>query len=385
MDRHADAPPRLAARQAGLILLVIAAFTLTAPLTSTRPLSDVLVISLVEAGVAAVAMAAPWDTWGRRSTLGLAVAAFVLLGATAWVFDGYASGIGPLVVLVFAWLGLHHSGRAILAVTPVAAAAYAVGLVAADARLRLVLSVLVVIPVAVLVGLLIHQRVAELRATDGLLRSKDRWRAALMATLAHDVRSPLTSVTGVLEVLEDDPATPERYRGLLASAQRQAARILRLAIGMLEVERSEHGMLRLDRTDTRLAALAQDVAHLTEPEAVRVDIHADLTAHVDGARIEQVLYNLTNNALRHGEAPVVISAASDDDGVTLTVRDHGSGVPESEVPRLFDRFSSADHSPHSVGLGLWIVKTLTEAHDGTVTYEAAEPGASFVVRLPAED
>jgi signal transduction histidine kinase len=66
---------------------------------------------------------------------------------------------------------------------------------------------------------------------------------------------------------------------------------------------------------------------------------------------------------------VVLSATVDDDAVELRVRDHGAGVPDLEVNRLLDRFSSADHSPASVGLGLWIVRLLTEAHGGDVRYE----------------
>ena len=160
-------------------------------------------------------------------------------------------------------------------------------------------------------GALIEHRVRDLRAAQEAIEGKDRWRGALMATLAHDVRSPLSTVVGVLEVLEDDPATPQRHRPLLAGAQRQAARILRLAIGMLEVERAEHGMLRLDLSEVSLHQLATEVAALTDPLAVRVDIDPALYARVDPARVEQVLYNLTTNALRHGTAPVVLSAAVD--------------------------------------------------------------------------
>ena len=265
---------------------------------------------------------------------------------------------------------------------PLAVAAYAGGLVAAEARPRLVWSTAVVIPVAALVGALIEQRVRAVRATQEALEGKDRWRGALMATLAHDVRSPLSTVAGVLEVLEDDPATPQRHRPLLASAQRQASRILRLAVGMLEVERAEHGMLRLDLSEVSLYELATEVATLTDPDAVVVDIDPDLYARVDPARLEQVLYNLTTNALRHGTAPVIISATTEGTPSSFGCATTDAGVPNLEIDRLFDRFSSADHSPSSVGLGLWIVRLLTAAHGGDVRYEDARPGAAFVVRLP---
>ena len=371
-----------AARQAGLIFVVAGLFTLTAPLTSPLGWGQVASVAAAHLVAAGLAFVLPWGAWPARATLALAATMLVLLGLTGWVFDGFASGVGPLFVLVFCWLGLHHPRWALAAALPVAVAAYAGGLIAAEARPRLVWSTVLVMPVAALVGALIEQRVRTVRATQGALERKDRWRGALMATLAHDVRSPLSTVAGVLEVLEDDSATPERHRPLLAGAQRQAARILRLAIGMLEVERAEHGMLRLDLSEVSLLRLAEDVATLTDAEAVRVDIDPGLRARVDPARLEQVLYNLTTNALRHGTAPVVLSATAAGDTVEVRVRDHGAGVPEGEVDRLFDRFSSADHSPASVGLGLWIVRLLTEAHGGDVRYEDARPGAVFVVRLP---
>ncbi len=371
-----------ASAQAGLIFLVAGLFTLTAPLTSPHGWGPVASVAGGHFLAAALAFVLPWRAWPARASLPLAAAMLGLLGLTGWVFDGFASGVGPLFVLVFCWLGLHHPRWTLAAALPLAVVAYAGGLVAAEARPRLVWSTTVVMPVAALVGALIEQRARAVRATQAALEGKDRWRGALMATLAHDVRSPLSTVAGVLEVLEDDPDTPQRHRPLLASAQRQAARILRLAVGMFEVERAEHGMLRLDLSDVSLAQLATEVAALTDPDAVRVDIDPDLYARVDPARLEQVLYNLTSNALRHGTAPVVLSATVQGDTVELQVRDHGAGVPDLEVDRLFDRFSSADHSPSSVGLGLWIVRLLTEAHGGDVRYADARPGAAFVVQLP---
>lgn len=207
---------------------------------------------------------------------------------------------------------------------------------------------------------------------------------ALMATLAHDVRSPLSTVLGTLEILDDEPALDGRYRPLLAAATRQTQRVIKLATGILEVERVEHGSLVLDRADVRLAEVAANVATLTQPDAVEVDVAPDLVVRADAERLEQVLFNLTSNALRHGRAPVVISGTVTPGGVEVAVEDHGDGVPEADVPYLFDRFSTADHSPGSVGLGLWIVRTLVEVHDGEVRYDAPRGGARFVVTLPGQ-
>lgn len=310
----------------------------------------------------------------------------LLLGGSTWVSDGHASAVGPLYVLVFGWLGLRCPPRDLIVATPVAALTYAGGLYAVDAPAHVVTSTLVLVPIAVVVCLLINAQVRAQRGLREELEARDRWRAALMATLAHDVRSPLSSVAGTLEILEDDPAVDDRYHRLIRGAARQTTRVLRLANGLLDVERVAHGRLALDLTSQPIAPIAEQVAELTDPDRVRVTIDSGLVAHFDCHRLEQVLYNLVNNALRHGKPPVVIAAGARPDGTELTVEDHGSGVPEHDVPSLFDRFTSSDHSPQSVGLGLWIVHTLVDAHAGTLRYEAAtHGGARFVIHLPARD
>jgi hypothetical protein len=179
-----------------MLFVVAGCFTLTAPLTSPVGLALIAGVAAGHFAAAALAFALPWRSWPSRASLLLAAAMLGLLGLTGWVFDGFASGVGPLFVLVFCWLGLHHPRGALATALPLAVAAYAGGLVAADASTRLVWSTAVVMPVAALVGALIEQRVRALRATQDALQRKDRWRGALMATLAHDVRSPLSTSPG---------------------------------------------------------------------------------------------------------------------------------------------------------------------------------------------
>ena len=372
---------RVSARQASVISAVACAVTLLGLVDGRGPTAGaVLGVAALHAAVAVgLAVATP----PRRALLAVGMVLFALLGATAWVLDGYGAGVGPLYVLVFAWCGLHCPRRHLYVAVPWSALTYAGALVLADAPWRIVGSTLVLIPIATVVSLLISSRVRAARQLREEVEVRERWRGALMATLAHDVRSPLSTVIGTLEILEDDPQLDDRYRPLLAGATRQTRRVLSLATGLLEVERVEHGSLLLDRTDVRLAEVAGTVASLTQPDAVRVDVAPDLVVRGDAERLEQVLFNLTNNALRHGRPPVVISAASTPAAVEVSIEDHGDGVPDGDVPFLFDRFSTADRSPQSVGLGLWIVHTLVEAHGGAVRYEAPRGGARFVVTLPA--
>ena len=374
---------RAIALEASAIALTAAVVTLTTLAHSPRPAGGIVAVAAAHVAVAALA----WALHGRahvRLIARLWIPMLLLLGASAWCTDGHGSSVGPLYVLVFAWLGLRSPARDLAAAAPIAAATYAGGLLAADAPAHVVGSTLVLVPTAVVVCLLIATRVRAQRRLREELEARDRWRAALMATLAHDVRSPLTTVAGTLELLGDDDAVPTRYRRLIEAAQRQTSRILRLANGLLDVERVQHGRLKLDLATQPLEPIARQVAELTDPERVHVDVDPAVLAHVDPHRLEQVLHNLANNALRHGRPPVVISATMQADGTRITVEDQGAGVPEADVPLLFDRFSSSDHSPQSVGLGLWIVHTLVRAHRGTIRYEAAaHGGARFVIELPA--
>lgn len=379
---------RTPAHHVAVISLLACGVTLLALGDGEVPAAVIVGAAAAHLALAAVVWARPAASWrghgGEWQAVATGVAMLVLLAVTSWVGDGYASGVGPLYVLVFVWFGLHCRRRWLYAAVPVAAIGYAGSLLFADAPMRRVLSVLVLIPIATVMSLLVAHHVRVQRALRRDLEVRERWRSALMATLAHDVRSPLTSITGTIEILQDDETLNPAYRPLLASAMRQSRRVLQLATGLLEVERVEHGRLVLDRRRVPVATLGHRVAELTQPDAVVVDVDPRLEVEVDAQRVEQVLYNLVNNALRHGRSPVVISARALDGSVEIAVEDQGDGVRERDVPFLFDRFSSVDHSPHSVGLGLWIVRTLVGAHGGEVRYEAPRGGARFVVTLPAD-
>lgn len=334
-------------------------------------------IAAADVVVGVLAIVLPWRRWGLNSTAALAVPGWAVMGLSTWAFDGFATGTGPFFVLLFAWLGLHHRRRVILANAPLAAAAYAGALVAADASARLVGTTLVLIPVAVSVGLIMSARVQE-------IEREHWWRAALVATLAHDVRSPLSTIQGLHEFMSEDEELPDQFRPLLAAATRQTTRISMLSSNLLDLERvGRGGRLRLDLSDFALVDAAREVVELLGSGDVTVEVDPSLRLRADRLRVEQMLMNLTTNALRHGEPPVVIAATTYGNVVRISVRDHGSGVPVEDQPFLFERWRATDPHPESVGLGLWIVKLLAEAHGGGTNYCTMEAGAEFAIRLPA--
>lgn len=231
---------------------------------------------------------------------------------------------------------------------------------------------------------LVSQR-AQLRNALSELKRIDRLRLGLVSTLGHDVRSPLTVIRATIATLlkkgtEIDPRDAER---LLASSDRQARRLEALASDLLDLARLEEGRLDLQIEDVELVpAVRQTIAFLDTESGVEINIDNGLSVSADPHRLEQIIFNLTSNALRHGRPPVEICAERNGQKVKISVSDRGPGVDHAERHHLFEPFRG-EKSSGSVGYGLAIVKALTEAMDGDIGYEDAEPtGACFWLTLP---
>jgi signal transduction histidine kinase len=231
---------------------------------------------------------------------------------------------------------------------------------------------------------LLRQR-AHLEHTLGELRRTDALRSRLVATLAHDVRNPLTTIRGTLNTLVrhgkrlDEPTRDE----LVSTADHQAERLERLATDLLDLARVEAGRLDLHFEETSLRAIVERALSFADPDG-RYDneVPPDVTVVADPGRLEQVVVNLATNAIRYGQPPFEIEAGVDGDRVAVLFRDHGPGVHADEREALFEPFR-AEFDRSSAGLGLTIVKALIEAHGGEVTYEPNDPrGAVFRVSLP---
>jgi signal transduction histidine kinase len=381
-SREADA--LRAARQAGLLFLISAVLTLIATASVPDRRDPLLLLAVIDLATAVVIFLLPWRRWPARSIAALALVAWSVIGGSTWAIGGIGSGAGSgaFFVLAFAWMGLHHSRRMILANAPVAASAYLVGLVLSDTARQSLTGTLLVIPFAVSIGLIIEGRVRRLKAAREVIEEEQRWRAALMATLAHDVRSPLATIQGVLEFIAEDDDLPAQLQPLVAAATRQTSRLSTLATNLLDLERVEGGKLNLDWQDLDVKELSQQIAELLGSTDVSVDVESGLTVRADPMRLQQMMVNLATNAQRHGQPPVVIGARSLAAGVEIFVRDHGAGVPLADRPLLFQRLNRTDANPESVGLGLWIVRLLAQAHGGDVVHRPAHPGTEIVITLP---
>lgn len=230
-------------------------------------------------------------------------------------------------------------------------------------------------------------------------RESERVKDEFFALVSHELRTPLTSIIGYLELVRDDEdeltADTKRF---LEVVDRNAKRLLRLVGDMLFVAQVDAGRLSLERGPVDLAQIVADAVEAARPAAARGGVSLRLEAGsvgpVDGDRdrLGQLVDNLVSNALKFtpegGE--VVVRLADGGAGSALVdVRDNGMGIPDAEQQHLFERFfrsaSAASRAVPGAGLGLTIVKTIVEAHDGRVTLQSTENvGTTVRVTLPLD-
>jgi heavy metal sensor kinase len=217
----------------------------------------------------------------------------------------------------------------------------------------------------------------------------------LVANVAHDLRTPLTSVEGFAQALVDGTAaTPAAQRQAAAAIYEEAGRMRRMVNQLLDLARFEAGQIQVERAPVDLAALARKRARVWEPQAkeagitLRVEVSGAPVVAGDEGRLIQLLDNLLSNALRYTKAGgrVTVSVASTPPEVVLAVADTGEGIPPEALERIFERFYRGDPSRggESTGLGLAIVREIVRAHGGTIQAESVvDVGSKFTVRFPA--
>lgn len=210
---------------------------------------------------------------------------------------------------------------------------------------------------------------------------------------SHELRTPLALLKGEIEIALEDGQGPQALRTALRSAGEETDRLVRLAEDLLLLARADGGSLPLRKERLELDQLLGGIAKRFELRARESDrqirvVPARLTVDADPLRLEQALGNLVDNALRHGDGMVRISATRAIGAVSLRVSDEGTGFPEDLIGRTFERFTRSDQARTSAGsgLGLSIVKTIAEAHGGSVqAANTGTGGAEITLRLPLAD
>jgi PAS domain S-box-containing protein len=230
-------------------------------------------------------------------------------------------------------------------------------------------------------------------AADTASRAKDEF----LATLSHELRTPVMATAGWVRLLKDRRLTSEQAQKAVAAIDRTVRAQAAVLGDVLDMSRIVRGVLRLSVRSTSVADVLQEAIETVEPavqaKALRLDVSVepDLPAiEADADRLRQVFWNLLSNAVKFTPAGGSIRAAARrvDETIRVEVADTGCGIAAEVLPFIFERFRQADSSDtrayEGLGLGLAIVRHLVEAHGGTVTAASDGPGrgARFVVNLP---
>ena len=244
-----------------------------------------------------------------------------------------------------------------------------------------------------------EEHIAQQEDAIRRLEDLDRIRSDFVSTVSHELRTPLTSVTGYAEMLADGDGGElnERQAQMVDAIDRNARRLLALVEDLLTASRIEAGVLTMARSQVDLGSVIQDAVVAVRDSAARreLEIAVDIPPELgriwgDAPNLERVMLNLLSNAVKfspqRGRVTVTVSAAGE--RVAIEVSDTGMGVPEAEQPKLFEPFFRASTARDAVipgtGLGLTIVKSIVEAHGGSITFRSVlGEGTTFRVELPA--
>jgi PAS domain S-box-containing protein len=223
----------------------------------------------------------------------------------------------------------------------------------------------------------------------------DGARADLISTVSHEIRSPLTSVKGFTSTLLSkwDRFSDEQKRVMLQTINYDADRVTRLLGDLLDVSRLEAGRLELKRQEVDVVALATDAVMRLRLDAEQHSLEVTFPdgfpkVTADPNRIEQVLMNLVENAIKYAKpGKVTVSGVDESDVVRVRVADEGEGIPPDHLPHIWTKFyrRGSGERRSGTGLGLYICKGIIDAHGGELMVEESSPtGTVFAFTLPKD-
>jgi len=244
----------------------------------------------------------------------------------------------------------------------------------------------------------LRNEIADRIRAESRLREADRRKDDFLATLAHELRNPLAPLLNAVNVRKlASGGTPDPLRDVM---ERQLALLVRLIDDLLDVARVTRGKLVLQRQRTTLQDVLQSAIEVSQPLLEQGDHHLqleipadDVPLFADRVRLAQVFANLLNNAAKYSDAggQIDLLVRADAQQVDVLVRDAGIGLDTEQMQRIFELFTQADtaidRARGGLGIGLTLVRQLTEMHGGEVSVHSEGPGrgSEFRVRLPREE
>jgi signal transduction histidine kinase len=230
-------------------------------------------------------------------------------------------------------------------------------------------------------------------------REQEEQRSTFISVISHELQTPIAIIKGYASTLarSDAVLNPEALRSRLKAIEEEADRLNKLVGNLLYASRIQAGGLQMDVTPLDPGPLIERVAERLRVKNTDATITLDLPAHLptvmaDRERIEEVLQNLLDNAIKYspGKAHITVASRAMGDEVIVSISDQGMGIALREQAEIFDRFQRAGNSKSSAiqgaGLGLYICRAIVEAHGGRIWVESAlHSGSTFSFSLPREE
>lgn len=228
-------------------------------------------------------------------------------------------------------------------------------------------------------------------------RTSEQSKTDLITNVAHDLRTPLTSILGYLELLrKNQKLSPEMQQKYLDIAYNKSVRLQKLIEELFGFTKLSYGKINMNVTKVDIVELLAQLLEESYPNFQKNGLSYDFVSNrksqiieADGDLLARLFDNLIGNAIKYGKEGkrVLVSLRADREIVTIKIVNYGYVIPENELPLIFDRFYRTDHSrtnasgPGGTGLGLAIVKNITDMHHGTVSVSSDLSGTVFTVRL----
>ena len=240
---------------------------------------------------------------------------------------------------------------------------------------------------------------AALNYMAGKIADAEDDQKKFIANVSHDFRSPLTSIKGYLEAMLDGTIPPEMHEKYLGIVLNETERLTKLTNGLLSLNNLNTKGMHLDITDFDINDTVRKVAETFEGTCRKKSIAIELVlmgdelfVHADKGRIEQIIYNLTDNAVKfsNNDSVIRIETAEKKNKIYVSVKDNGIGIPPEDVGMIFNRFYKSDASrgkdKKGTGLGLSIVKEILAAHDENINVISTPgEGSEFIFSLQPSD
>ncbi len=213
--------------------------------------------------------------------------------------------------------------------------------------------------------------------------------------VAHDLRTPMTRLRGITELALQKPEQEDACQEALADCMEESERVLTMLNALMDVAEAETGAMRLRKEDVSVPDIIRSVADLYEIVAedrqisMDVDLPETLVIQADKTRLQQVVANLVDNAVKYSPAgtSLSISAFQEEKDAVIAVSDQGMGIAAADRDKIWDRLYRGDRSrsERGLGLGLSLVRAIVEAHGGTVAvWSELDKGSTFTIRLPGK-